>query len=159
MPSGHRESHGSAYSNEPWIGLGNYSQPSQQIQNDYPSYDYQASVSMSMESSYAMNRPPPYATPQHAQMPPPLVMPQHNVWPSMLATSTAYQQPILPAVPVHTPLSATSVGSDLTPTSAKTATSRRKLTDEERRLMCLEAENNPSMKQTQIGAKFNVERR
>lgn len=85
-------------------------------------------------------------------------MPQQHMWPSMLANSH-YQQPILPAVSVQTPLSATSMGSDMTPTSAKTSTSRRKLTDDERRLMCLEAENNPTMKQTQIGAKFNVERR
>lgn len=163
MPPGHRESHGSTYSSDSWMGLGNYAQTGQthgnQAHNDYQSYDYQTSAPMSMEPSYTMTRPPPYATPQHNQMPPPLVMPQHNVWPSMLAASTPYQQPILPAVPIQTPLSASSVGSDLTPTSAKTTTSRRKLTDDERRLMCLEAENNPTMKQTQIGAKFNVERR
>lgn len=109
-------------------------------------------------------------------MPPPLIMPQNGLWPSMIAAGghqPSYQPPLLPAAPVTTPLSA-GTGSDLTPTSAKTTTSRRKLTDEERRQMCLEAEQNPSMKQTQIGgaylmcvtcsmltnsAKFNVERR
>lgn len=170
MSPGHRESHGSTYNSDSWMGLGNYAQTGQshgaQTHNDYQSYDYQSSASMSMEPTYIMTRPPPYATPQHNQMPPPLVMPQHqHVWPSQLATSTPYtqhtqhNQHILPAVSVQTPLSATSIGSDLTPTSAKTTTSRRKLTDDERRLMCLEAENNPTMKQTQIGAKFNVERR
>lgn len=163
MPPGHHESHGSNYSNDSWIGLGAYAPSGQQHgsqgQNDYHGYDYTSSAPVPMEPSYPMSRPPPYATPHHNQMPPPLVMPQQHIWPSMLATSSNYQQPILPAVSVQTPLSATSMGSDVTPTSAKTSTSRRKLTDDERRLMCLEAENNPTMKQTQIGAKFNVERR
>lgn len=164
MSPGHHESRGSSYNNDSWIGLGGgYGQSGQQhgsqAQSDYHGYDYPSSTPMPMEPSYTMSRPPPYAAPQHSQMPPPLVMPQHNMWPSMLANSSNYPQPILPAVSVQTPLSATSIGSDMTPTSAKTTTSRRKLTDEERRLMCLEAENNPTMKQTQIGAKFNVERR
>ena len=108
---------------------------------------------MPIEPSYRMARPPPYAA-SVPQMPPPLIMPQNGIWPSMIATQTHqgnYQPPILPAAPVTTPLSA---GSDLTPTSAKTPTSRRKLTDEERRQMCLEAEQNPTMKQTQIGGVF-----
>jgi hypothetical protein len=86
-------------------------------------------------------------------MPPPLIMPQSGLWPSMIAAGahqTTYQTPILPAAPVNTPLSA-ATSSDLTPTSAKSTISRRKLTDEERRQMCLEAEQNPNMKQTQIG--------
>lgn len=164
MSPGHHEPHSSSYSNDSWLGLGGYTQASQQhddqVQNGYSSYDYGNAAPMPMEPSYTMSRPPPYAQTQHSQMPPPLIMPQHNIWPSMLATSSTYQQqPILPAVSTHTPISATSMGSDVTPTSAKTSTSRRKLTDDERRLMCLEAENNPTMKQTQIGAKFNVERR
>lgn len=164
MSPGHRESHGSTYSSDSWMALGGYPQPGQphanQAHNDYPSYDYQTSTPVSMEPSFTMTRPPPYATPQHSQMPPPLVVPlQQHIWPSQIAASTAYQPHILPAAPMQTPLSASSMGSDLTPTSAKTTTSRRKLTDDERRLMCLEAENNPTMKQTQIGAKFNVERR
>jgi len=39
----------------------------------------------------------------------------------------------------------------VTPTSAKSTTSRRKLTNEERRQMCVEAQQNPGIKQTQIG--------
>lgn len=65
-----------------------------------------------------------------------------------------YQTPILPAGPMQTPLSA-STTSDMTPTSAKTTTSRRKLTDDERRQMCIEAEQNPTMKQTQIGGMYD----
>lgn len=162
MSPGHRESQ--TYNSDSWMGLGTYNQPpqprgNQPQQHEYHNYDFQTSAPLSMETTYPMSRPPPYAPPSHTQMPPPLVMPQHGIWPSMLAGSSNYPQPILPAVPIQTPLSASSIGSDLTPTSAKTTTSRRKLTDDERRLMCLEAENNPTMKQTQIGAKFNVERR
>ncbi len=62
----------------------------------------------------------------------------------------AYPGPMIPAAPIPTPLSAGSI-SDMTPTSAGTNTSRRKLTDEERRQMCIEAEQNPTMKQCQIG--------
>lgn len=159
MPSSQHEHHGSGYDNDSWIGLGGYAQSTVhhgQQGNDYH-YDYASSAPMPIEPSYSINRPPTYAPPAHA-MPPPLVMPAHGIWPSMLAGSS-YQQSILPAGNVQTPISATSINSDMTPTSARTSTSRRKLTDEERRLMCLEAENNPTMKQTQIGAKFNVERR
>ena len=133
---------------------------------------------MPIEPSYSMPRPPLY-TAGVPQMPPPLIMPQNGIWPSMIAAQNHqqpnYQPPILPAAPIQTPVSA-GTGSDVTPTSATTTTSRRKLTDDERRQMCLEAEQNPTMKQTQIGgelnrccclilrtdtlpAKFNVERR
>lgn len=159
MPPSQHEHHASGYNNDSWTGLGGYAGGVHQGQgNDYQ-YDYASSAPMPMEPNYSINRRPSYAPPTH-QMPPPLVMPVHGhgIWPSMLANSS-YQQSILPSANVQTPISATSITSDMTPTSAKTSTSRRKLTDEERRLMCLEAENNPSMKQTQIGAKFNVERR
>lgn len=158
MSPGHHESHSSSYGNDSWMGLGGYTQQASthgsQGHGDYHGYDYATTMPMPMEPSYTMTRPPPYAPPTHNQMPPPLVMPsQQHVWPSMLATSGSYQTPILPALPIQTPVSATSVGSDMTPISAKSTTSRRKLTDDERRLMCLEAENNPTMKQTQIGGK------
>ncbi|RMZ82749.1 hypothetical protein DV738_g1569, partial [Chaetothyriales sp. CBS 135597] len=131
---------------------------------DYHGFDFsqqhQPQAPMPIEPSYSIPRPPPYSA-GVPQMPPPLIMPHNGVWPSMIASQSqqgAYQPPaLLPALPPQTPISAGTV-SDTTPTSAKTSTSRRKLTDEERRQMCLEAEQNPTMKQTQIGAKFNVER-
>lgn len=152
MASGHHESHGSGYGQDSWIGLGHYSQPGPPISvspmHEYPNFDYGNSP-IPMEPAYAMPRPPPYVSVHHP-LPPPLVMPHNGVWPSMLASQNSYQPPILPANPIHTPISAGTTHSDTTPTSAKSA-SRRKLTDEERRQMCLEAEQNPTMKQTQIG--------
>lgn len=155
MAPSHHDFQGSGYANDSWMQIGSYghSGPNQSPHggpNEYHGYEY-PSAPIPMEPAYTMSRPPPYAPSTHAQMPPPLVMPQHQLWPSMLANSNSYQTPILPANPLQTPMSASSQGSDLTPISAKTTTSRRKLTDDERRLMCLEAENNPTMKQTQIG--------
>jgi hypothetical protein len=122
--------------------------------HEFPQFDYHNTTPMPMEpAAYAIPRPGPFAS-SHAQMPPPLIMPHSGLWPSMLASQPqpTYQTPILPAGPLQTPLSA-STASEITPTSAKTSTARRKLTDDERRQMCIEAEQNPTMKQTQIGGK------
>ncbi|KEF50811.1 uncharacterized protein A1O9_13137, partial [Exophiala aquamarina CBS 119918] len=63
--------------------------------------------------------------------------------------------PILPAGPL--PPGAV-YDDNLNVTLTETATKRRKLTNDERRQMCIDAEENPTMRQTQIGAKYNVER-
>lgn len=121
--------------------------------HEFPGVEYYPVTPMPQEPSYNIARPSPFAT-THAPMPPPLIMPHSGLWPSMLASQpqTGYQTPIMPAGPLQTPLSA-STASDMTPTSAKPTPSRRKLTDDERRQMCIEAEQNPTMKQTQIGGK------
>ncbi|KAK4938741.1 hypothetical protein LTR10_020844 [Elasticomyces elasticus] len=157
-----QDSHHSGYGQHGWMNIpGAYTsspQTSMSAMHELPPFEYHPTTPMPMEPAYNMHRPSPFAA-SHAQMPPPLIMPHSGLWPSMLASQpqAAFQTPILPAGPLQTPLSA-STGSDMTPTSAKTTTSRRKLTDDERRQMCIEAEQNPNMKQTQIGAKFNVER-
>ncbi|EXJ63749.1 hypothetical protein A1O7_00084 [Cladophialophora yegresii CBS 114405] len=163
MPQEHQDSHHSGFSQSNWMGVpGGYSsspQTTMSPMHEFPQFDYHHTAPMPMEpAAYAMPRPGPFAA-SHAQMPPPLIMPHSGLWPSMLASQPqpSYTTPLLPAGPLQTPLSA-STASDMTPTSAKTTTSRRKLTDDERRQMCIEAEQNPTMKQTQIGAKFNVER-
>lgn len=158
MSPGHHESQGSGYGSNSWMP---YSQagpsPSMSPMQEYQGFDFnhhQHQAPMPIEPAYSMPRPPPYAA-GVPQMPPPLIMPNNAVWPSMIASGQqGYQPPpILPAVPpMHTPISAGTV-SDVTPTSAKSSTSRRKLTDDERRQMCMEAEQNPTMKQTQIGGK------
>ncbi|RMZ92238.1 hypothetical protein DV736_g521, partial [Chaetothyriales sp. CBS 134916] len=169
MSPGHHESQASAYGHDTWMNMGGgYSHagpsPTLSPMPDFHGFDFnqqhQPQAPMPIEPSYSIPRPPPYSA-GVPQMPPPLIMPHNGVWPSMIASQSqqgTYQPPtLLPALPPQTPISA-STASDATPTSAKTSTSRRKLTDEERRQMCLEAEQNPTMKQTQIGAKFNVER-
>ena len=129
--------------------------PSVSPMREYQGFDYHQAP-MPMKPSSRVARPAPYAA-GVPQMSPPSVMPQNGIWPSMIAAQSHhqpnYQQPILPAAPIQTPVSA-GTEFDVTPTSAKTTTSRRKLTDDERRQMCLEAEQNPTMKQTQIGGKL-----
>ncbi|KIX02005.1 uncharacterized protein Z518_07944 [Rhinocladiella mackenziei CBS 650.93] len=162
MPPEHQDAQHSGYGQGSWMNVPNgYSsspQTTMSPMHEFPPFEYQPTTPMPMEPAYPMPRPSPFAV-SHAQMPPPLIMPHSGLWPSMIASQPqpSYQTPILPAGPLQTPLSA-STASDITPTSAKTTTSRRKLTDDERRQMCIEAEQNPTMKQTQIGAKFNVER-
>lgn len=165
-PDQHHESQGSGCGQNAWLNhmSGMYSPSglppsSMSPMHDYSQYDYQATAPAplpgTMEPAYRMARPPPYAA-GVPQMPPPLITSHNVLWPSMIASGVhpgSYQQPLLAVTgSVTTPLSA-GTSSDATPTSAKTNTSRRKLTDEERRQMCLEAEQNPNMKQTQIGGK------
>ena len=129
---------------------------------EYQSYDFTPppQTSMPMDMPYHMGRPLNYA-PQHQQLPPLAIQPMGQpIWPSLLTggssqSATSYQTPILPAVPLQTPVSAVSTASEATPTSAtKSSSSRRKLTDDERRKMCIEAATNPNMKQTQIGCMY-----
>ena len=100
------------------------------------------------EYYHNMGRPPQYA----AGFPSMPLTPQTALWPSMIASQNNQQPrhaPILPAPSTHTPvLLSSEVAARWT--GAQKATERRKLTDEERRQMCLDAEENPSMKQSQI---------
>jgi len=159
MASNHQESQGSGYGQQQWMGMGVYptttSTPSTASMHDYHHQhhaDYFAPPALPMEPAYHMPRPPPPYSSGNPLPPPPLIMPQNTLWPSLF-TGSSYQTPILPAASIQTPVSATTThtSSDVTPTSAKSTTSRRKLTDEERRQMCVEAQQNPGIKQTQIG--------
>jgi len=156
MPPDHQDSRHSGYGQPNWMNVPSAYSASPQTSmspiNEYPAYDYHPVTPMPMEPTYNMPRASPFPT-THAQMPPALIMPHNGVWPSMLASQPQanYQPPILPAV-IQTPLSA-STGSDMTPTSAKPPP-RRKLTDDDRRQMCIEAEQNPFMKQVQIGGAY-----
>ncbi|KIW21828.1 uncharacterized protein PV07_12748 [Cladophialophora immunda] len=123
---------------------------------EYPQlqYCYHHTTPTLVEPDHAVQRLSPFPSPSAA------VWAAHNntLWPSMLAGQPQDPYtPILPAPPGSTPVFAGSK-SDMIPTSAGTNTSRRKLTDEERRQMCIEAEQHPEKKQSEIGAKFNVER-
>jgi len=96
--------------------------------------------------------PPPRSTHQQLQ---PLIMPQ---WPSMLTSQSTYQPSIFPSAPVPiTPASATPVSATSTH-SRTSSTPRKTLTDQDRRRMCQYHEDNPTVKQTEIGAMFGVER-
>lgn len=74
----------------------------------------------------------------------------HTTWPSMLTNPQSYSAP-----PIGMPMPAS-----LKPRLGMGQSQpRRTLTDDDRRRMCQYHEDNPTVKQTEIGAMFGVERR
>ena len=136
-------------------------------------------------SSEPINRIPPlrspvnstsmHHTPHHPATQPPslpmLITPGVPQWPSMLtnpAGGGAYSTTSLSAPPLSVPpLSVTPTARKPRPPPrpakgkgpGRGTQPRRTLTDEDRRQMCLYQYENPLLKQTEIGAKFKVERR
>ena len=164
----HLAHHDQTYSQE-WGALSPY------IQVTMPEYGggfgYIPPMSHGLPSE-SLGRMPPPATPpqqplpqQHSQTSPhhhptlPMLMvPSHPTWPSMLTNPNSYNTSpsvaIQPSAPVP-PLKATT-----RPVIPPIASQPRKtLTDDDRRRMCQYHIDNPSMKQTEIGALFGVERR
>ena len=156
MPPDHQYSRHSGYGQPNWMNVPSAYSASPQTSmspiKEYSACDYHPVTPTPIEPAYNMSRASPFVT-THAQMP--LIIPYNGVWPSMLASQPQanYQPPILPAEPIQTTLSA-STGSNVTPTSVKLPP-RRKLTDDDRRQMCIEAEQNPFMKQVQIGGTYS----
>jgi hypothetical protein len=109
-----------------------------------------------MEPLYGTNMHPPHQThptprTTHPQLQP-LIMPQMSQWPSMLTSQSTYQASLFPsaAPPPITPASATPVSASSTH-SRTSSTPRKTLTDSDRRRMCQYHEDNPTVKQTEIG--------
>jgi len=149
-------------SNEGWVDINNTYNSSQ---NQSPIYEQQhhggdiSSIgfvqpfhqqqqqSMPQGQNYNPQRiapPPPHTT--HQQLLP-LIMPSHPTWPSMLTNPASYPPPPV-AIPVSaSPLVKGSTGK----LPGATSTPRKTLTDSDRRRMCQYHEDNPSVKQTEIG--------
>ncbi|KAI9824156.1 MAG: hypothetical protein M1819_000919 [Sarea resinae] len=156
------------FGNGQWVEISAYNPQHQSPVNEYNGFGFMAPHSMPMEPTYSLNR---MSQPSTHQQPHPLIMPQ---WPSMLTSQSSFPAPLAPIMPnssqVPSPASATGTGTPQTPapvplpTSASIAatqsgpTPRRTLTDADRRRMCLYHEENPTVKQTEIGAMFGVER-
>ena len=119
---------------------------------EFRPFEYSPGAPMLMESAYGhMHRPSAFAA-SHAPMPSPLIMPHSGLWPSMLAGSPqqTYSTPM--SSPGQLPAQwRVSNPSDITRTSAEIKHPRRILTHEERRNMCIRAEQNPDMRQHEIG--------
>ncbi|KAL2164496.1 hypothetical protein VTH06DRAFT_3712 [Thermothelomyces fergusii] len=113
------------------------------------------------ESLGRMPPPPPVqALPQqpptaHTQLP--MLMMPHAPWPSMLTNPNSYGPPHS-APPVPIPSIAAPLKTSKLPAIQTTSQPRKTLTDEDRRAMCQYAEDHPTAKQTDIGARFGVER-
>lgn len=123
-----------------------------QSQHHSPVHDYNgfAYNPLPMEPMYSqgmsqgMPPPPPRTTHQQLQ---PLIMPQ---WPSMLTSQSNYAPPPMYSAPAPVPVSATPTPVSATSTRSS-GTPRKTLTDNDRRRMCLYHEENPTVKQTEIG--------
>ncbi|KAJ5042798.1 uncharacterized protein L3040_004191 [Drepanopeziza brunnea f. sp. 'multigermtubi'] len=114
---------------------------------------------LSTEQSFTQQRMPiPQHSPPHTspQLLLPLIMPSHPTWPSMLTNPATYPTPPV-AIPATAPPLSKGNGKKL-PAIHAAPTPRKTLTDSDRRRMCQYHEENPTIKQTDIGAMFGVER-
>ncbi|GAB1320529.1 hypothetical protein MFIFM68171_10739 [Madurella fahalii] len=115
------------------------------------------------ESLSRMPPPPPPPThqpihqPQAAHTQLPILMMPHATWPSMLTNPNNYGPPHS-APPVAIPPMTTPLKTSKLPAIQTTSQPRKTLTDDDRRAMCQYAEDHPTAKQTDIGARFGVER-
>ncbi|KAI9770109.1 MAG: hypothetical protein M1840_003559 [Geoglossum simile] len=148
----HSQSHGqeNSFASSQWMEISGYPAP----QHHSPAHEYGAfgfvhsPPAMSVEANYNRMNPPAHTTHQQLQ---PLIMPQ---WPSMLTSQSAFNPPIVPTAPSSAPMSTTASSHSTHSTSSP----RRTLTDADRRRMCIYHEEHPTVKQTEIGAMFGVER-
>ncbi|KAL1961340.1 hypothetical protein VTO42DRAFT_68 [Malbranchea cinnamomea] len=134
-----------------WVDLGGFNQPQHHSpMQDFNPYVFGSSPVMQMEQAYSMSIPQPYT----AQQLLPLTMPPP--WPGIISTQPGFAPvPLAPIPPMQ------SLGAPQrihTPHFPTAPTPRRTLTDADRRRMCLYHEENPNVKQTEIGAMFGVER-
>lgn len=99
----------------------------------------------------------PHHPPPHHPPLPMLMVPSHPTWPSMLTNPGGFNASPPVAIPASGPVAALKASRPPVPPIASQP--RKTLTDEDRRRMCQYHIDNPSMKQTEIGAMFGVERR
>ncbi len=135
----HQDDH---YNNDAWVQVQYPSSHQTSPINQYQNYQYMQGSgphSLPVQQPYARMPPPP----THHQLLP-LIMPSNPTWPSMLTNPAGrYQAPM--AIP-HTapPTKAPKL-------PAMQPSPRRTLTDQDRRRMCQYHEDNPTVKQTEIG--------
>jgi hypothetical protein len=145
------------YGNQQWNmePLNDYHSPHTQS----PAHEYNAfgftmgpshgmSHGMPMEPNYNRPMPPLYTTHQPQQS---LIAAQ---WPSMIINpSTSNPPPPMAAPPPLAPVSSFAATHSLPPltTPIPTPSARRTLTDQDRRRMCQYHDENPTVKQTEIG--------
>lgn len=120
--------------------------------HEYGSFNF---TPMPIEPLYAnVSMPPPQHTrlTSHHQLQPLMVPP----WPSKLTQHSAYPTSVYHQTPVTTTPITTPVSAPPTTGRHHSERPRKTLTDADRRRMCKYAEDNPSVKQTEIGGKFIV---
>lgn len=145
------------YGNENWVDMSGYNQSNM---SNYSNYNYMPPVTHGLPSE-SIRMPPPHppqpiqpAQAQHPQLPM-LMVPSNATWPSMLTNPSSFSAPPVSMPPMVAPVPRKPV----LPIKSTPSQPRRTLTDEQRKQMCQYAADNPTMRQTEIGALFGVERR
>lgn len=127
--------------------------------NDYDDFVFSAATHVQMGPIYNRPMQPAFPSPQPLQSL--VTMAQ---WPSQITNPSEHSSPPAP-IPLHRPilpLSKTTPVPTLTPAPAPsklshpTSTSRRTLTDSDRRRMCEYHSENPNVKQTEIGGEIGI---
>ncbi|KAI7923502.1 hypothetical protein M0657_002806 [Pyricularia oryzae] len=114
------------------------------------------STHASQVSQPQQHHQPPHSG--HPQLHPLITNP---TWPSMLTNPGALRNPgtySAPPIAMPTPLAVQPLRGSKTPTASTATAPRKTLTDDMRREICLFHRDNSGMKQTEIGARFGVER-
>lgn len=151
------------YGPESWVDMSSFQH--QTTMPDYGGgYGFMPPMSHGLPSE-SLGRMPPPPPPQSLHQQPPathtqlpmLMMPQAT-WPSMLTNPNSYGPPHS-APPVPIPSITAPLKTSKLPAIQTTSQPRKTLTDDDRRAMCRYAEDHPTAKQTDIGARFGVERR
>ena len=142
----HEQTHGqeNSYEGSQWVELGGFNpSPPQPPEQDYNRFNYiqQASGASSNAQFNQMNPPAPSS---HQQLRPLVVPP----WPSMLTSQSTFAPTSLPTAPAPAAMPTSTTTQSTTQSSP-----RRTLTDADRRRMCVYHEENPTVKQTEIGGK------
>lgn len=145
--------HEGDYSHSPWVEVNDYPSPhTQSPAQEYGAFGYLGtSHGLPMEPTYARPLLPLYTTYQSSQ---PMMT---TTWPSMLTSPSSQPPPVMPLMPAAplplAPVSSFAPVHPLPPLSnpVPQSTARRTLTDQDRQRMCQYHEDNPTVKQTEIG--------
>lgn len=144
--------HGGENFADGWVEINNYASSQHQSPiHEYGGFGFMHTAPQSLPSEPTFSRmapPQPTHTTQHQQLLP-LIMPSHPTWPSMLTNPAGYQAAPVSMPPVSAPLKTTKLPAIHAPSPRKT------LTDDDRRRMCRYHEENPSVKQTEIGGELH----
>ena len=153
MDHEHHNGHDNGFGgNDGWVDMSNnYSQAQHQSPvYEHGGFGFMQPIQHGLPSEHYTQRipPPPPPHTNHQQLLP-LIMPSHPTWPSMLTNPANYSAPPVAIPPTAAPVVKGS-GAKL-PATHPNPSPRKTLTDADRRRMCEYHEENPSVKQTEIG--------
>lgn len=156
--------HDNSYANDHWVDMNAYNHMTMPGYGGEYSFIPPTSHGLPSESTGNHMPPPPVPQPipQHQHQPQythPLIIPSQArtqmTWPSMQTNpGQSYSAPPV-AIPPH---SAPPLKRQPKVPSLTTSQPRKMLTDDDRRRMCQYSQENPTVKQSEIGARFGVER-